>query len=208
MVSLADLPRIEASLVIANELLDNLPLGLLDRRGDRWHEVRVGTDGARLTEVLVPSEWQLEAPDGARIPTQPATASWLREARAIGDRVVVFDYADTTGSMARRRSTEWLRTYRGHRRGSDPLSDLGLQDITCEVAVDQLPPPTSNTVQADWLRHHGIDELVEEGRAIWSARAEVGDLEAIRARSRITEAEALTDPSGLGAFRALEWRSR
>jgi hypothetical protein len=27
----------------------------------------------------------------------------------------------------------------------------------------------------------------------------------VRARSRITEAEALLDPAGLGAFRVLEW---
>ena len=27
----------------------------------------------------------------------------------------------------------------------------------------------------------------------------------MKARSRVNEAEALTDPSGLGAFRVLEW---
>jgi hypothetical protein len=55
------------------------------------------------------------------------------------------------------------------------------------------------------LRGHGLDDLVTEGRARWSERAHLGDLEAIRARSRITEADALTDPAGLGAFRVLEW---
>ena len=33
----------------------------------------------------------------------------------------------------------------------------------------------------------------------------LGDLSALRARSRIREAEALLDPTGLGSFRALEW---
>ena len=33
----------------------------------------------------------------------------------------------------------------------------------------------------------------------------IGDLEAVKARSRVGEAEALLDPSGLGAFRVLEW---
>ena len=33
----------------------------------------------------------------------------------------------------------------------------------------------------------------------------VGDLAALRPRSRVGEAEALTDPTGLGAFRVLEW---
>ena len=85
------------------------------------------------------------------------------------------------------------------------LDDLGTQDITCEVAIDQLPPFAANTSQADWLRSHGLEQLVEEGRRVWAERAHLGDLEAVKARSRITEAEALTDPAGLGAFRVLEW---
>jgi SAM-dependent MidA family methyltransferase len=99
-----------------------------------------------------------------------------------------------------------VRTYRRHERGGPPLEALGTQDITCEVAVDQLPVPATDRSQAEWLREHGIDDLVEEGRAIWRERAAIGDLAAVRARSRINEAEALVDPSGLGAFRVLEWR--
>jgi hypothetical protein len=46
---------------------------------------------------------------------------------------------------------------------------------------------------------------VEEGRRIWHERAHLGDLTAIKARSRVREAEALLDPDGLGAFQVLEW---
>jgi SAM-dependent MidA family methyltransferase len=202
VVSLAELPRVAAHVVLANELLDNLPIDLLHRGDDRTYEVRVGLDGDTLIEVLVPSELSIEA---GREPVQNAAARWIREARALGGRVVVFDYADTTASMTRRPWTEWLRTYRDQARGSGVLDDLGRQDITCEVAVDQLPKPAIDTPQAEWLQRYGIDELVEEGRAIWKERAHLGDLQAIKARSRVTEAEALTDPSGLGAFRVLEW---
>ncbi len=160
VVSLAELPRVVAHVVLANELLDNLPVDLLHRGDDRTYEVRVGLDGDRLTEVLVPTELSIEI---GREPVQSAAARWIREARALGGRVVVFDYADTTASMARRPWTDWLRTYRDHQRGSGVLDDLGRQDITCEVAVDQLPRPSSDTLQAEWLRHHGIDDLVEEG---------------------------------------------
>ena len=59
--------------------------------------------------------------------------------------------------------------------------------------------------QADWLRAHGIDDLVADARRTWTARAHIGDLAALKARSRVTEAEALLDPTGLGAFRVLEW---
>jgi SAM-dependent MidA family methyltransferase len=128
----------------------------------------------------------------------------VRDARECG-AVLTFDYADTTASMATREAGEWLRTYRGHQRGGAPLQALGTQDITCEVAVDQLPAPSRTTQQADWLRAHGIDELVDEGRRIWEERKHIADLEAMRARSRINEAAALLDPDGLGGFCVLEW---
>lgn len=201
VVSLAALPRVDAHVVLANELLDNLPVDLVHG----GQEVRVGFDGERLVEIEVPGTRRRVPARVGRAPVQEAAARWVREARATSERVVVFDYADTTESMAARPWTEWLRTYRGHHRGASPLEDLGLQDITCEVAVDQLPTPRSDTAQADWLRVHGIDALVDEGRAVWAERAHLGDLEAVWARSRITEAEALTDPSGLGGFRVLEW---
>jgi hypothetical protein len=94
-----------------------------------------------------------------------------------------------------------LRTYRGHERGGAPLDALGTQDITCEVPLDQLPGLKAER-QVDWLRAHGIDDLVDEGRRRWHERTET-DLAAIRARSRIHEADALLDPAGLGAFWAL-----
>jgi SAM-dependent MidA family methyltransferase len=190
VVSLAELPKITgAAVVIANELLDNFPVDL----ADVGLEVRVTSIDGRLAFDGTP-----------RAPVQKAAARWVSDARAVG-RVIVFDYADTTESMRRRSWTEWLRTYRAHGRGTSPVDSLGEQDITCEVAVDQLPTPTSNLSQAEWLRVHGIEDLVEEGRARWEERKATGDLEALKARSRIGESEALTDPTGLGAFRVLEW---
>lgn len=122
--------------------------------------------------------------------------------------MIVVDYADTTASMARRPWTDWVRTYRGHGRGRSPLVDLGLQDVTCEVAVDQLPPATSDRSQAEFLRAHGIDELAADARRAWHARAQIGDLQALVSRSRVHEAAALTDETGLGAFRVLEWAAQ
>lgn len=219
VVSLAELPRLAGPcIVVANELLDNLPFGLAERGSDGWQEVRVGVDGPSLVEVLVPmgpddaallDRRAPDAPAGARVPVQRAAAAWVHDAIALagpGGRVVALDYAATTADLAARPWTEWVRTYRRHERGGRPLDGLGEQDITCEVAVDQLGvAPTSDQSQADWLRAHGLDELVAEGRRIWQERAATGDLAAVRARSRVGEADALTDPTGLGAFRVLEW---
>ena len=228
-VSLAELPRVSGPVVVlANELLDNLPFGLAERRGGAWCEVRVTQSAAEaagagtgLSEHLVPLDDDRAAmldrlapgaPDGARAPLQDAARAWLREALAVagpGGRVVALDYAATTAELAARPQEEWLRTYVGHARGGHWLAALGAQDVTCEVAVDQLAlvrPPTGEWPQADWLRRWGIDELVDEGRRLWEANAAAPDVAALTARSRVTEAAALTDTAGLGAFRALEWR--
>jgi SAM-dependent MidA family methyltransferase len=198
--------------VLANELLDNLGTDLAERTTQGWREVRVGVVDGRLAEVhgepcLLPG--LPEAPPGARVPVHCDAPGWLDQAlRSARRRVVVVDYCSTTAELATRPWTDWFRTYRGHARGGPPLEALGTQDLTCEVCVDQLAliaPPTADTGQADWLRAHGIEALVEEGRRTWRERAHLGDLAAVRARSRIGEAEALLDPHGLGAFRVLEW---
>ncbi|MBV8559557.1 MAG: hypothetical protein JO050_02200, partial [Acidimicrobiia bacterium] len=115
------------------------------------------------------------------------------------------DYAGTTPEMARRPWTDWVRTYRRHGPGGHPLENLGEQDVTCEVAVDQLPAPDTARTQADFLRAFGLDGLVDEARTAWEARAHIGDIEALEHRSRVSEGAALSDDAGLGAFSVLEW---
>lgn len=188
--SLAALPEGPLDgVVIANELLDNVPFDLV-------------LDGEPFD---VDQPW----PEVGLAPDQAEARAWVEDVLGrLHGRLVVFDYCSTTESMAARPWPEWLRTYRDHQRGKHPLADPGGQDITVEVAVDQLPVPDENSAQADWLRRWGIDDLVEEGKRIWQERAHLGDLQAIRARSRVGEAEALCDPAGMGAFRVLEWEGR
>ncbi|WP_419849646.1 SAM-dependent methyltransferase [Candidatus Poriferisocius sp.] len=177
--------------IVANELLDNLPLRLFDPNGSEVGDHRPSPE-TRLT------------------PRQDQAGAWLSQALSILDQgtVVVIDYMSTTEEMTARPWPEWLRTYRGHERGDDPWTAPGTQDITCEVALDQLStvcPPTRVTDQANWLKAHGIDELVAEGTAAWRAGAAQGDLTALAGRSRAIEAEALLDPAGLGSFTVVEW---
>lgn len=204
------------TVVLANELLDNVPFDLVERTASGWAEVLVGTEGPGFGEVLGPLRDPVPAgasgaPVGARVPVQRRAAEWLSEALGVagpGGRVVVVDYGSTTADLATRPPAEWLRTYREHQRGAGPLEALGAQDVTCEVCFDQLAEvatPVARSTQAEWLGEHGIDELVEEGRRIWDERAAIGDLASVRARSRVSEAHALRDPSGLGAFVVGEW---
>ncbi len=198
--------------MVANELLDNLPFRLAVFDGG-WQEafVDAAPDG-RLVEVLRPFA---ELP-----PCLPATGpSWRPgpgpgrgdrlggggRGRARRGRVVVFDYARTTADMAARPWRDWLRTYRRHERGGHYLAEPGTQDITADVALDQLPRASAVTTQAEFLRGHGLDELVEEGQRRWQAGAAAPDLAALAGRSRVREAEALTDPGGLGGFTVAQW---
>lgn len=204
--------------VIANELLDNLPFRLLVFDGS-WREAHVTRQGDRLVEVLAPIREDVPValpspvPHGARLPLHQAGAALLNRARQCigGGRLMVIDYgAARTAALALRPWRDWLRTYRGHERGRHYLLDPGLQDITTDVAFDQvaatLGAPDEVRTQAQWLQRWGVDDLVDDGRRIWQERAARPDLEAVRMRSRITEAEALLDPTGLGAFVVAEWR--
>ena len=165
--SQAELPSVPfRGVVIANELLDNLPFRLAVFDGG-WREALVSIAGdGTASELLVaaPPEWSwlpIDAAHGARLPVQHATGAWVR--------------------------------------------DVGLQDITAQVCLDQLPATKAVRTQAQFLQRWGIEELVEEGRTAWAAAAGAPNLAALRMRSRLREAESLLDIDGLGGFLALEW---
>ena len=215
-----------AGVVVANELLDNLPFDVVRRIADGWEELRVTVDhssgrrGFSLVAVPAASELVAGLPEvaaGTHIPVQRAARSWVANAhQALGAGwVVALDYGADTRALADRTDPAddpgtgmgWLRTHRHHQGGSSWLAEPGSCDIAADVALDQVQADHRADVcsQADFLRAHGIEDLVEQGRASWAERAEVGDLDALRARSRTREAEALLDPSGMGAFNVLVW---
>ncbi len=201
-----EVPDVAGAVIIANELLDNVPfdVGLRTAHGDHVMTVSDGDSGPSAA-------WEPRGAVPVDVPLDQPFPVLDRAARLIDDllagsplRVVAFDYGvATTAELAERGG--WLRTYRRHERGTDPFADPGERDITTDLAVDQLPTPDRQRPQAGFLRDHGIEELVEEGRSYWREHAGIGDLAALRMRSRVREAEALLDPSGLGGFLCLEW---
>ena len=220
--SLASLPDEPLHIILANELLDNLPFDVAQRVDGRWAEVRVGLgpdNGFRPVRVeldvgrsasvneLVPS-----AGEGQTVPLQHCAVAWVTGARAAlaaDGRVIVIDYAAPLAELAHR-DGQWLRTYRGHERGIDPFAHAGLCDVTADVAIDFVSHSAALTrvvTQREFLTEYGIAELVEDARRVWTERAAVGDLAALAGRSRVGEADALLDPAGLGGFVVLEWRT-
>ena len=202
--------------VIANELLDNLPFRLtVFDQGWREAFVELGSDG-RFVELLsasidpVPLFLPATAQFGARAPLVDRAARFVKDARGLvrSGSVVAIDYATPiTAMLAGRPYRDWMRTYRGNERGDHYLVAPGTQDITIDVPIDQLAEPDTVRAQAQFLQLWGIDELVTEGKRIWEEQAARPGLEAMKMRSRVSEAEALLDPAGLGGFLVAEWRT-
>ena len=201
--------------ILANELLDNLPFKLFVYDGS-WKEAFVALDnGGKFVEVLrnvdnIPEVLPLTAPLGSRAPIQTAASQWLLNVsqKLSSGRVLVFDYcSESTSEIAFTPWREWLRTYKGHERGVHYLVEPGSQDITTQVMIEQLMkvvPSLSVANQSEWLNSNGIGELVSEGMEHWEAHKSSPDIAAMKMRSRVNEAQALTSQDGLGAFSVLE----
>ena len=200
--------------ILANELLDNLPFRLFVFDG-MWMEAFVSqASSGQFVEVLrtpdeIPSCLPQTAPLGSRAPVQEAAASWVRNTllKINQGRLLLFDYCSpSTVEISLTPWREWLRTYRDQDRGTHYLSDPGSQDITTQVMLDQLPSGSLTSTQTDFLTQWGIDKLVREGSTYWESMKHAPDVTAMKMRSRSTEVNALTDSSGLGGFDANVWK--
>lgn len=211
--------------IVANELIDNLPVALAVRRGHEWAERWVGAEGGELVYVDVPvrpevAEWcdahAGPVPEGGRVEVQLAAGEWLRSAARIleGGSILLFDYGDTGEGLERRRAEGTLRTYRGHHLGPDPLLEPGATDITVDVDVGALVAVARScdldvelTTQAEFLEAWGLGERLRALRQEELELARGSDAMArLEVRSAWSEGQTLLHPRGLGDFRALTVR--
>jgi SAM-dependent MidA family methyltransferase len=218
-------PDLLRGVVIANELLDNLPAAVAVRRQGRWMEraVIIGDEGFAYAEVEARPEvtawadaYAGSVPDDAVVEVQLAAAAWLREvlSRLTSGAVVVIDYGDITDGLATRRAKGTVRTYRGHHLGPDPLLEPGATDITMDVDFSALMRVAIDAGAAVGL-HRQVEFLSEWGIRGALADLRVAELDAARRgevmrravlRSQVVDAETLLHPRGLGDFRVLEAR--
>jgi SAM-dependent MidA family methyltransferase len=147
---------------------------------------------------------------GARAPIQTAARDWLTmvSTRLGRGRILVFDYCSaSTREVAASPWREWLRTYKDHGRGEHYLAYPGSQDITVQVMLDQLAnsfPQLTVSRQSEWLKHWGIEQLVEEGNQYWEAHKHAPDVRALKMSSRKIELSSIYSDEGLGSFSVME----
>ncbi len=213
-------PPDDAGAVVANEVLDALPVHRVVGRDGRLHELLVTVDanaGDRLA-------WQEAAPttpalaerldaeqvtlaDGEVTEVCLALDDWVAATAARLRRgvVVVVDYASEPGDLhGPSHPTGSLRAFARHAVGADPFHHVGRQDLTATVDLAAVRAAAERagltligeTTQAELLARAGTSELTDA--YLHRPGATLGD--AFRLRSALAR---LMDPRGMGGFRVL-----
>ena len=220
--SMDGLPERFDGVILANELLDNLPVALAIRSGDGWVERWVGATDDRFGFVTNPARPEVVAwcdahagtvPEGGMVEVQLAATAWVGDALGRIDRgaLLLVDYGGTAEELEPRRTQGTLRTYRSHHLGPDPLLEPGATDVTVDVnftamaaAAVACGAEVEVRRQDDFLADFGLREIISELRHRERDLVRSGDaMERLIVRSEATDAETLLHPRGLGDFRVL-----
>ncbi|HZD03839.1 MAG TPA: SAM-dependent methyltransferase [Longimicrobiales bacterium] len=219
---MGQVPSPVRGVILANELVDNLPMAMAQLEAGSWRERWVGTEEGRLQ--LVDADPRPEVvrwlerfagpvEEGGWVEVQRAASAWVGDAleRLECGALVVIDYGDTAENLAPRRGDGTLRTYRSHHLGPHPLDEPGATDITADVnftALEAAAAEAGGEVelwrQDDFLTALGLRRRISGLRHRELELARSGDeIKRLAVRSWRTEAETLLHPRGLGDFRVL-----
>ncbi|MDQ3916656.1 MAG: SAM-dependent methyltransferase [Actinomycetota bacterium] len=221
--SVTEVPPAAHGVVFANEVLDNLPVHVVERRDGALLELCVDSARGRLVETLRPpagnelAAWLqragAEVPEGHRFEVTMAAESFVRRcAAAFGTgALVLVDYGAESRELAERpRGT--LVAYSSSGASQDVLARPGRQDVTahanwtvvrrtCEAAGLHVTGPVA---QRDVLLALGAREMGEDLRGEHArASAEGRGADAVRALSGRSSLGAVLDPGGLGGLGVL-----
>ncbi len=172
--------------VVANEVVDAMPVHRLVKREGGFRELWVRLRGDELAweegplsapdldRPLVP--WRAALPEGYVTEVRPVAGAWLHsvaEGFAAG-LILIIDYGYPAAEYYHpQRSAGTLMCYHRHRAHDDPFHLPGLQDITAhvdftalaEAAVEAGLGVAGYTTQAAFLQGCGILELAERESA-------------------------------------------
>lgn len=218
--SLADLDRIDQGVIFVNEVLDNLPVHLVEHHRGRLLEVWVNEiDGRLVPELHAPSTPEIEAfierysvtlPEGTRFEVGLAAEAFVNQICDLlkwGAAIWVDYGAETDDLVGRPDGT--LVCYSGAASDGDPFAEPGAKDITTHAnwsvvrsAVEAAGCTAVGPMeQRKVLAQLGLAELdralrEEHSKAMVSGKGAA----AVRALSRRQALGALADPGGLGGL--------
>jgi SAM-dependent MidA family methyltransferase len=200
--------------ILANELLDALPVHRVVQRGGRLLEIFVTwRDGWFADELGEPSTDALpaylraagvELADAQQAEINLRAPEWIQSAAAELERgyLLLIDYGHSADELyGPRRQRGTLLAYRGHEVSDDPYAAVGEQDLTSHVDLSAVESaaqktglrPVGRTTQAEFLTSLGLGELLDRlGR---TAGTDPADYIAARAATL-----RFLDPRAMGAF--------
>lgn len=218
--------------LVSNELVDALPVHIIEKQGDTLREIYVDVDEEQWRFVEqggLPSTPEVAAylddypvpwrgfPDGWRAEVCLEARDWMRRV-AVGIHrgfVLTIDYGDTVRRLYtrdRRRGT--LAVYSRRQFGERPLAQPGTQDLTTHVNFSALIQTGREnglrlaglTTQAAFLTGLGLREQMAALSAPAIGRGGVvgnSQLDQLRRMSERNALAALLNPAGLGGFKVL-----
>ncbi|MDJ0711125.1 MAG: SAM-dependent methyltransferase [Woeseiaceae bacterium] len=146
---LADLPDAHRGVIVANEVLDALPVERFIRREDGIYRQSVRTvdagfgwveevagDQLSRSVTAIESDLGRALPDGFTSEVSLAASNWIADiSHSLTAGVVfLFDYGVSRREYyAAERSDGWLRCHFRHHAHNDPLILVGIQDLTAWV---------------------------------------------------------------------------
>jgi len=179
------LPDTHSGVMVANEVMDALPVERFIRRGDRIVQVCVGIEGGSFVlgerdapDMLANAVRDIESELGETLADGYASEVCLAAPQWIGDLAGIlhegvaflFDYGVSRREYyAAERSGGWLRCHFRHHAHQDPLILPGIQDLTSWVdfsavaaaAVDRGLEIAGFATQAQFLIGGGLDQHLE-----------------------------------------------
>lgn len=192
-------------IVFSNELLDAMPVHLVERKSNQWIEHCVALDGDDFVwKVEQVNDFDLisNLPENYSgiIEVSPARNQWLLKvsSRLKAGFIVAIDYGYTDEEYFEvKRPKGTVRTYAGQRIGDEVLSCPGQKDITCHVRWTPL-------IEKSRELNLEIVEFIQQGR--WLSRIFAGHPMELTP-SEIRQFKSLTYPDSLGEpFRTLVLR--
>ena len=174
--------------VLANEVLDAMPVERCIVEAGRWRELTVALDGERFVWAsrsyagsTFDAKWAANLPDGYVSEANPAMASWLLTMRARLARAVVLlaDYGYPRHEYLHgMRVGGTLKCHYQHHVHDDPFLYPGLQDITASVDFTAVAEQAfaagfevlGYTTQAHFLLDNGLESVLAAAHGDETAR--------------------------------------
>lgn len=207
------------AVVVANEVLDNMPAALARRVEEGWVEIAVDVEEGDLVLIDVPARVEVliwcddifpDAHEDTVVSVQLGISSWIA---ALFERfgkvsLCLIDYGGTAQELVARDPESVVRTYRKHQSGIDWLQRPGEFDVTVDVnsdgvvnAITRSGHETHVMSQREFCLDHGLGDVIDDARDREQIAASTGQvMSQLRNRSERLDMEALIDPTALGAF--------